>query len=87
MPWQKGQSGNPGGRAKGYGDIRALARAHTDKALKVLVDALKDTDPQVRVRAANSLLDRGYGKPTQEIDANIRGSLTTILESLPIKAE
>lgn len=29
MPWQKGQSGNPGGRRKQNGDIRQLARAHT----------------------------------------------------------
>lgn len=63
----KGQSGNPGGRAKGLGDIRALAQSHAPKAMAVLVAALTDDDPRVRVKAAEALLDRGYGKPAQSI--------------------
>jgi hypothetical protein len=57
--WVKGQSGNPGGRAKGIG---ALARQHTDRALEVLVNALDDDDARVRVAASKEILDRGYGK-------------------------
>lgn len=60
-PWlfKPGQSGNPGGRPKG---IAAIARAHTDKAVEVLVDAMGNADPRVRVAAAKEILDRGYGK-------------------------
>lgn len=57
--WMPGQSGNPGGRPKG---IAAIARQHTDKAVDVLVNAMNEEDPRVRVAAAKEILDRGYGK-------------------------
>ena len=69
--FQKGQSGNPGGRPAVSGPLKELAKAHTDEALATLVAALKADENNVRVMAANSLLDRGWGKPTQhhELDA------------------
>ena len=73
MPFQKGQSGNPGGRPKILADVRELARAHTASAMDALVQIVEDENapPAARVTAANSLLDRGYGKPEAKIDANI----------------
>jgi|HubBroStandDraft_6_1064221.scaffolds.fasta_scaffold5545585_1 hypothetical protein len=38
MRFEKGQSGNPGGRPKEYGEIRDLARQHTDLALQTLAE-------------------------------------------------
>ncbi len=73
MPFQKGKSGNPGGRPKNAetAPIKELAREHTESAIKALVGALKDKSGRTRVAAAEALLDRGYGKPTQhhELDA------------------
>jgi hypothetical protein len=43
-----------------------LAQAHTDEALEALVKAL--AGPQ-SVAAACAILDRGWGKPSQSIDA------------------
>jgi hypothetical protein len=37
MRFEKGQSGNPGGRPQRHGDIRELARRHTGAALATLV--------------------------------------------------
>ena len=59
-PWVKGQSGNPSGRPKG---IAALAKEQAGKCVEVLTKALANPDDRVAIVAANSLLDRAYGKP------------------------
>jgi hypothetical protein len=68
-PFQKGQSGNPGGRPKVVAEVRELAREHTSKAVETLVSIMTNQKaaPAARVSAANALLDRGYGKPPQHI--------------------
>mgnify|MGYP003512213047 FL=1 len=55
--------------AKTPTDIRSLARSHTETALKTLAGIMEQPDapPAARVAAANSLLDRGWGKPVQAI--------------------
>jgi hypothetical protein len=71
MPFEKGKSGNPGGRPKGDAQVRDLARKHTAAAIAALVGALKAESESARVAAANALLDRGWGKPAQTIDATV----------------
>jgi len=73
--WAPGQSGNPGGRPKG---IEQLAREHTPAAIERLVLALSDADSRVAVTAAGMLLDRGWGKPKQELSSVSDGSLTVM---------
>jgi hypothetical protein len=65
----KGQSGNPGGRPKQDDELRELAKAQTAEALKTLAQVMrsKKSPAAARVMAANSILDRGYGKPAQQI--------------------
>jgi Family of unknown function (DUF5681) len=68
-PFEKGQSGNPGGRPKVVAQVRELAREHTAEAIQTLVSIMTDpkSAPAARVSAANALLDRGYGKPPQHV--------------------
>ena len=47
--------------------MRAAAREHTDTAIGVLVSAMADEDARVRIKAAEVLLDRGWGKAAQPI--------------------
>jgi hypothetical protein len=62
-----------GGRAKGTPnkvtvEIRAIAQRYGQEAIAALVRVMRTTeDPKVKVMAANSLLDRAYGKPAQTL--------------------
>lgn len=51
-------------------DIKALARAHTESALRVLAGIMNADDcaPAARVTAAQCLLDRGWGKAVQAVE-------------------
>ena len=55
--------------SKAPAQIKSLARAHTETAINVLAGIMNQpSSPEsARVAAANSLLDRGWGKPTQPI--------------------
>lgn len=83
MPFQPGQSGNPAGRRREVSEVRELARKHTTAAIEALVKSLED--PKQRVAAANALLDRGYGKPVQEITGADGGPLLGSLEVRYVK--
>jgi hypothetical protein len=61
--------------AKTPTDIRSLARGHTEGALATLASIMHSAEapPAARVAAANSLLDRGWGKPAQPVDGDGEG--------------
>lgn len=67
--FRPGQSGNPGGRPKEVAEVRDLARQHTTAAIETLAALMADekTPASARVAAAESLLNRGWGKAPQEI--------------------
>lgn len=62
--WVKGVSGNPSGRPKIDPGVKEMARGYTKQAIETLGAIMGDpTAPHsARVRAADTLLDRAWGK-------------------------
>jgi len=66
-----------GGRTKGTpnkstAELKSIAQEHTDKAIEVLVSIMTESEnDQAKIAAAKELLDRGYGKSSQYIEATI----------------
>jgi hypothetical protein len=52
-------------------DVKLAAQAFTDDALSTLAQIMREGESEAaRVAAANSILDRGHGKPKQAIDVD-----------------
>lgn len=82
--FKPGKSGNPGGRPKGLGDLRDLARQHTKAALQTLVTVMKSpkaTD-SARVAAADAVLSRGWGRPSQHLEVEGKLGFADLLAAL-----
>jgi hypothetical protein len=70
--FEKGRSGNPGGRPKAVASLQAAAREYAAMALRTLAEiAEKGAKEASRVAAATALLDRGFGRPTQSIEVEV----------------
>lgn len=91
--WGKGKSGNPGGRSPRIGPngetAAQLARMHTPEAIATLAEV--NNNPKApaiaRVAAANALLDRGWGKPTEYVEANVQQSGVPIIQIVRAPAD
>ena len=71
LPGQR--SINPNGRPPAIKDIKEAAKSHTRQALNTLIAVMNDADSPAasRVTAATALLDRGWGRPMQNIEARV----------------
>lgn len=85
--WKKGQSGNPKGRPKKLPDLKevlinVLAETKEGKmAIEAILMAMRQKALKGDVRAAELLLDRGYGKAKQEHD--VLAQFTNVIMPLP----
>lgn len=82
-------AGRPKGSLnKATASIRDAAQAYTDEALQTLATVMREGDSAAaRVAAANSILDRAFGKPKQSMDveADVKTAISTI-ERVIVKA-
>jgi hypothetical protein len=62
-------SANPGGRPKVIAEVKELAQLYSVEAIQALYDIMTDDGKSAaaRVTAANSILDRAFGKPVQAV--------------------
>src|SRR5260221_6415035 len=77
--FQKGQSGNPGGRPKELAHVKELARQHTPAAVSTLAAIMGNGEEPAaaRVRAAEALLNRAWGTPETTANVNLTNEPTT----------
>jgi hypothetical protein len=62
-------------------DAASLARAYTERAIKTLGGIIETSEDEAnRTRAAQVLLDRGWGKPAQ--DNTVHGELKITIRKL-----
>jgi hypothetical protein len=74
-PFQKGRSGNPGGKKKVPEDIVSLCREATPEAVQTWIKIMRNKQASFAVRAycASQIVDRGYGKAPQQANLQITG--------------
>lgn len=66
--FRPGRSGNPGGRPREVVHVRDLARQRTREAIETLTAVMRQGKTEAaRVRAAEALLNRAWGQPTQAV--------------------
>lgn len=68
-PWKKGQSGNPSGYPARYAELIAVAREHSGRALARLAELMESADERVATVAAQTMLERAWGKAREFPDA------------------
>jgi len=64
-------------------EARRLAREATPDAVRELVVLLADPDPRIRLLAANSILDRGLGKPKPPAEGDGGPVVINVITGVP----
>ncbi len=67
MPFEKGKSGNPGGRPKEVAEVRELAKKHGPAEIRRLAKLMASENERTAVAACEAVLNRGYGRPAQSL--------------------
>ncbi|QIN95329.1 hypothetical protein PBR31_00018 [Xanthomonas phage PBR31] len=85
-PFPKGISGNPNGRPKRTQeefDLIEACRRKTPEALAVWEHVMINGESEKnRLTAAQMIIERAYGKPKQEVEAQVNGQIEQIVRRI-----
>lgn len=72
--FKPGKSGNPGGRPKMPAELKEACKALTPDCINVLASIVNNPKSRDgdRIKAAEVIMDRGYGKAIQSVDLDAR---------------
>lgn len=82
--WKKGETGNPNGRPKKLPALDLImsnvlgAEKDGISAGEAIIMKLREQALKGDIKAAQILLDRGWGKPKQNIDITTQGEKVTV---------
>lgn len=79
--FKKGYSGNPGGMKAMPQEVKEMLKAAAPEAVKLLTDTMHDPKAKIdlRVKCAETVLDRVYGKATQPIEGGLDNKIEIVL--------
>jgi hypothetical protein len=64
-------------------NLESLARNHTERAIQVIAGVMDNgTEEANRLRAADILIDRGWGRPSQQQTTEIKGKIEVVVRDI-----
>lgn len=89
-PGAKGGPRPGAGRKKGEPNkatatLKELARQYTAEAIEALIEVVRTETGSARVQAANAILDRGYGKPSQVLSGDENGGAVNLIHKIVLE--